>query len=103
MVAVQRMSSSSLLTLTLNCLTVGRESTLALTIMGDALGPDLQPNYSVMDMGNVFMGSNNCYEVRLMNPQDCNDRCVQCSNLQSIRAPALTDVSISQMFAPLHI
>lgn len=52
------------ITFRLYCLTVGRESTLALTIMGNARGPDLQPNYNVMDMGNIFMGSNNYYEVR---------------------------------------
>uniref|UniRef100_A0A674P6G4 HYDIN/VesB/CFA65-like Ig-like domain-containing protein n=1 Tax=Takifugu rubripes TaxID=31033 RepID=A0A674P6G4_TAKRU len=52
---------------TIYCDITGRESTLALTIMGDAMGPDLQPNYSVMDMGNIFMGSNNCYEVQLSN------------------------------------
>lgn len=44
-------------------LTLGRESRLPLTIIGEAMGPNVQLNYNVMDIGHVFMGSNNCYEV----------------------------------------
>lgn len=32
--------------------------------MGEALGPNLQLDYNVMDMGDIFMGSSNCYQVR---------------------------------------
>lgn len=42
----------------------GRESRLPLTIMGEAVGPKLQPNFNVMDMKSVFVGAKSCYEVR---------------------------------------
>lgn len=48
---------------------VGRESGLALTLMGEALGPNLQPDYNVMDMGEIFMGSSNYYQVRNRQPE----------------------------------
>lgn len=37
--------------------------------MGEALGPNLQPDYNVMDMGEIFMGSRNCYQVRNRQPE----------------------------------
>lgn len=37
--------------------------------MGEALGPSLQPDYNVMDMGQIFMGSSTCYQVRTRQPE----------------------------------
>lgn len=48
---------------------VGRESRLALSLLGEALGPNLQPDYNLMDMGEIFMGSSNCYQVRSRQPE----------------------------------
>lgn len=39
--------------------------------MGEGLGPNLQPDYNVMDMGEIFMGSSNCYQVRNRQPDSC--------------------------------
>ncbi|XP_037539075.1 hydrocephalus-inducing protein homolog [Nematolebias whitei] len=52
---------------TIYCDITGRESRLPLTIQGEGLGPDLQLNYSIIDMNNVFKGDKDHYEVQLSN------------------------------------
>lgn len=43
--------------------TLGRESRLPLRIKGEGLGPKLQFNFDLLDMGTIFIGSNHSYEV----------------------------------------
>nr|XP_046249402.1 hydrocephalus-inducing protein homolog [Scatophagus argus] len=52
---------------TIYCDVTGRESRLPLTIIGEGMGPNLQLNYNLMDMKNVFIGDKDCYEVQLSN------------------------------------
>ncbi|XP_037834213.1 hydrocephalus-inducing protein homolog [Kryptolebias marmoratus] len=52
---------------TIYCDVTGRESRLPLTIQGEGLGPDLQLNYALIDMKNVFIGDRDRYEVQLSN------------------------------------
>lgn len=41
----------------------GRESRLPLRIKGEGIGPKLQFNFDLLDMGNIFIGSKHSYEV----------------------------------------
>ncbi|CAG5958443.1 unnamed protein product [Menidia menidia] len=49
------------------CDITGREKPLPLTIKGEGLGPELQLDFNLMEMKNVFMGYKDCYEVQLSN------------------------------------
>lgn len=51
------------------CLYPGCESRLPLKVVGEAIGPQIQFNYNVMDMKNVFVGDKGSYEVRLVKPK----------------------------------
>ncbi|XP_046889403.1 hydrocephalus-inducing protein homolog [Hypomesus transpacificus] len=53
--------------LTLYCDVTGRESRLPLRIKGEGVGPKLQSNFVLLDMGNIFVGSKHSYEVLLSN------------------------------------
>lgn len=44
----------------------GCESRLPLTVVGEAIGPQVQFNYNVVDMKNVFISDKGSYEVRLV-------------------------------------
>ncbi|XP_059190373.1 hydrocephalus-inducing protein homolog [Centropristis striata] len=52
---------------TIYCDVTGRESRLPLTIRAEGLGPNLQLDYDLMDMKNVFIGDKDCYKVQLDN------------------------------------
>ncbi|GAA6221266.1 hydrocephalus-inducing protein homolog [Lates japonicus] len=52
---------------TIYCDVTGRESRLPLTIKGEGMEPQVQLNYNLMDMKNVFIGAKNCYEVLVSN------------------------------------
>uniref|UniRef100_A0A3B4XGU3 HYDIN axonemal central pair apparatus protein n=1 Tax=Seriola lalandi dorsalis TaxID=1841481 RepID=A0A3B4XGU3_SERLL len=52
---------------TIYCDVTGRDSRLPLTIKGEGMGPELQLNYNLMDMKNVFIGDKNCYELLVSN------------------------------------
>ncbi|XP_030281249.1 hydrocephalus-inducing protein homolog isoform X1 [Sparus aurata] len=52
---------------TIYCDVAGRESRLPLTIKGEGMGPNLQLNYYLMNMKNVFVGDKDYYEVELSN------------------------------------
>ncbi|XP_075998117.1 hydrocephalus-inducing protein homolog [Genypterus blacodes] len=52
---------------TIYCDITGRESHLSLTIKGEGIGPQLQLNYNLMDVKNVFIGDKNSYEVTVSN------------------------------------
>ncbi|XP_071313817.1 hydrocephalus-inducing protein homolog isoform X2 [Trachinotus anak] len=52
---------------TVYCDVTGRESRLPLTIEGAGVGPELQLNYNLIDIKNVFIGDKNCYEVLVSN------------------------------------
>lgn len=47
------------------CVTTGCESRLPLTVVGEAIGPQIQFNYNVVDMKNVFVSDKGSYQVRL--------------------------------------
>ncbi|XP_035275425.1 hydrocephalus-inducing protein homolog [Anguilla anguilla] len=53
--------------LTVYCDITGRESRLPLRIKGEGIGPKLQFNFRLLDMGNIFIGSRHSYEVLLSN------------------------------------
>lgn len=38
--------------------------------MGEGMGPNLQVNYNLMDMENVFIRDKDCYEVRKFLPRE---------------------------------
>ena len=61
------------------CLHLGRESRLPLTIKGEGMGPNLQLNYHLMNMKNVFVGDKDYYEVRKLAKVDS---CVPWGNYQ---------------------
>lgn len=48
------------------CVTTGCESRLPLTVVGEAIGPQIQFNYNVVDMKNVFVSDKGSYQVRLV-------------------------------------
>ncbi|XP_062403912.1 hydrocephalus-inducing protein homolog [Sardina pilchardus] len=52
---------------TVYCDITGRESRLPLRIKGEGIGPKLQFNFDLLDMGNIFIGSKHSYEVLLTN------------------------------------
>ncbi|XP_074533739.1 hydrocephalus-inducing protein homolog [Halichoeres trimaculatus] len=52
---------------TIYCDVAGRESRLPLTIRAEGIGPQLQLNYDLMDMKNVFIGDKDSYEVLMSN------------------------------------
>ncbi|XP_029378255.1 hydrocephalus-inducing protein homolog [Echeneis naucrates] len=52
---------------TMYCDITGRDSRLPLTIKSEGIGPELQLNYNLMDLKNVFIGDKNCYEVMVSN------------------------------------
>ncbi|KAL2094102.1 hypothetical protein ACEWY4_011414 [Coilia grayii] len=52
---------------TVYCDITGRESRLPLRIKGEGIGPKLQFNFDLLDMGNIFIGSKHSYEVLLSN------------------------------------
>eukprot|EP00063_Salmo_salar_P029727 XP_014004562.1 PREDICTED: hydrocephalus-inducing protein homolog isoform X1 [Salmo salar] len=52
---------------TVYCDITGRESRLPLRIKGEGLGPKLQFNFDLLDMGTIFIGSKHSYEVLLSN------------------------------------
>lgn len=49
-----------------SCVCAGCESRLPLAVMGEAIGPQIQFNYNMVDMKNVFVGDKGSYEVRLV-------------------------------------
>ncbi|KAJ8272065.1 hypothetical protein COCON_G00109240 [Conger conger] len=53
--------------LTVYCDITGRESRLPLRIKGEGIGPKLQFNFQLLDMGNIFINSSHTYEVLLSN------------------------------------
>ncbi|KAJ8247378.1 hypothetical protein GJAV_G00245700 [Gymnothorax javanicus] len=53
--------------LTVFCDVTGRESRLPLRIKGEGIGPKLQFNLHLLDMGNIFIGSQHTYEVLMSN------------------------------------
>ncbi|KAF4091545.1 hypothetical protein AMELA_G00038060 [Ameiurus melas] len=50
---------------TIYCDVTGRESRLPLRIKGESMGPKLQFNVDLLDIGNIFVGSKHSYEVTL--------------------------------------
>uniref|UniRef100_A0A3P8U8F5 HYDIN axonemal central pair apparatus protein n=1 Tax=Amphiprion percula TaxID=161767 RepID=A0A3P8U8F5_AMPPE len=52
---------------TVYCDITGRESRLPLTIKGEGLGPNVQLDYNLINVGNVFIGDKNQYEVQVSN------------------------------------
>ncbi|XP_029109512.1 hydrocephalus-inducing protein homolog [Scleropages formosus] len=52
---------------TVYCDVMGRESRLPLRIKGEGIGPQLQFNFDLLDMGNIFINSKHSYEVLLSN------------------------------------
>ncbi|XP_028440234.1 hydrocephalus-inducing protein homolog [Perca flavescens] len=52
---------------TIYCDVTGRESRLPLTIKAEGVGPNLQLNYDLMDMKNVFVGDTDSYEMEVHN------------------------------------
>ncbi|KAL4630328.1 hypothetical protein GN956_G15742 [Arapaima gigas] len=52
---------------TVYCDVTGRESRLPLHIKGEGIGPQLQFNFDLLDMGNIFISSKHSYEVLLSN------------------------------------
>lgn len=48
------------------CVSAGCESRLPLAVVGEAIGPQIQFNYNVVDMKNVFISDKGSYEVRLV-------------------------------------
>uniref|UniRef100_A0A3Q1FMQ5 HYDIN/VesB/CFA65-like Ig-like domain-containing protein n=1 Tax=Acanthochromis polyacanthus TaxID=80966 RepID=A0A3Q1FMQ5_9TELE len=52
---------------TIYCDITGRESRLPLTIKGEGLGPNVQLDYNLINVGNVFIGDKNQYEVEVSN------------------------------------
>ncbi|XP_028813720.1 hydrocephalus-inducing protein homolog [Denticeps clupeoides] len=52
---------------TVYCDITGRESRLPLRIKGEGVGPKLQFNFELLDMGKIFIGSKHSYEVLLTN------------------------------------
>ncbi|KAF5907636.1 hydrocephalus-inducing protein, partial [Clarias magur] len=52
---------------TIYCEVTGRESRLPLHIKGEGLGPKLQLNSDVLDIGSTFVGSKHSYEVLMSN------------------------------------
>ncbi|KAI5620965.1 hydrocephalus-inducing protein-like, partial [Silurus asotus] len=52
---------------TIYCDVTGRESRLPLRIKGEGIGPKLQFNFDLLDIGNVFIGSKHSYEVLVGN------------------------------------
>ncbi|XP_076848184.1 hydrocephalus-inducing protein homolog isoform X3 [Brachyhypopomus gauderio] len=53
--------------LTLYCDVTGREARLPLRIKAEGIGPRLQLNFHLLDVGNVFVGSKHSYEVLMSN------------------------------------
>lgn len=49
-----------------SCVCTGCESRLPLTVVGEAIGPQIQFNYNMVDMRNVFVSDKGSYEVRLV-------------------------------------
>lgn len=45
------------------CPHAGRESRLPLRLKGEGMGPKLQFNFDLLDVGNIFVGSKHSYEV----------------------------------------
>ncbi|XP_031731518.1 hydrocephalus-inducing protein homolog isoform X1 [Anarrhichthys ocellatus] len=52
---------------TIYCDVTGREARLPLTIHAEGMGPNLQLNYDLVDMQNVFVGHKTRYEVQVHN------------------------------------
>ncbi|KAK2848119.1 hypothetical protein Q7C36_009801 [Tachysurus vachellii] len=52
---------------TVYCDVTGRETCLPLRIKGKGMGPKLQFNFDLLDIGNIFVGSKHCYEVLVSN------------------------------------
>ncbi|XP_047008963.2 hydrocephalus-inducing protein homolog isoform X3 [Ictalurus punctatus] len=52
---------------TIYCDVTGRESRLPLRIKGESMGPKLQFNVDLLDIGNIFVGSKHSYEVLVSN------------------------------------
>ncbi|XP_035381538.1 hydrocephalus-inducing protein homolog [Electrophorus electricus] len=52
---------------TVYCDVTGRESRLPLRIKAEGMGPKLQFNFDLLDVGNVFIGSKHSYEVLVSN------------------------------------
>ncbi|XP_047678536.1 hydrocephalus-inducing protein-like isoform X5 [Tachysurus fulvidraco] len=52
---------------TVYCDVTGRETCLPLRIKGEGMGPKLQFNFDLLDIGNIFVGSKHCYEVLVSN------------------------------------
>ncbi|KAG7333195.1 hypothetical protein KOW79_003330 [Hemibagrus wyckioides] len=52
---------------TIYCDVTGRESCLPLRIKGEGMGPKLQFNFDLLDIGNIFVGSKHSYEVLVSN------------------------------------
>nr|XP_012627881.1 hydrocephalus-inducing protein homolog isoform X3 [Microcebus murinus] len=52
---------------TIYCDISGREIRLPLRIKGEGMGPKIQFNFELLDIGKVFIGSVHCYEVILYN------------------------------------
>ncbi|XP_075998116.1 hydrocephalus-inducing protein homolog [Genypterus blacodes] len=52
---------------TIYCDITGHQSRIPLTIKGEGVGPQLQLNYNLMDVQNVFISDKNSYEVTVSN------------------------------------
>ncbi|XP_055993028.1 hydrocephalus-inducing protein homolog [Sorex fumeus] len=52
---------------TVYCDISGRESRMPLRIKGEGLGPKIQFNFELLDIGKIFVGSVHCYETVLSN------------------------------------
>ncbi|XP_062860193.1 hydrocephalus-inducing protein homolog [Trichomycterus rosablanca] len=52
---------------TVYCDVTGREARLPLRIKGEGMGPKLQFNFELLDIGNIFLGSKHSYEVLVRN------------------------------------
>ncbi|XP_060779913.1 hydrocephalus-inducing protein homolog [Neoarius graeffei] len=52
---------------TMYCDVTGREARLPLRIKGEGMGPKLQFNFDLLDIGNIFVGSKHNYEVLVSN------------------------------------
>lgn len=48
------------------CVSTGCESRLPFSVVGEAIGPQIQFNYNIVDMKNVFVSDKGSYEVRLI-------------------------------------